>query len=474
MNAFNVYDLWVASPFLAAVLTGLAVLVLEGVKTNTTASCVAAVTGLIISFGLTVATFDSGGTAFGDMIQLGTYGSYFCALFIVIGLLSIVMSRSYLEHFGAEHGEFYALIPFAVAGMILMAAAADLVILFLGIELMSLSFYILAGFFRTKAASNESALKYFLLGAFATGFLVYGIALLYGVTGSTNLAVISSRTASLAGDPLFLLGVGMLTIALGFKVAAVPFHMWAPDVYEGAPTTVTGFIAAGGKAAAFAAFGVVFLKGLAFAGTDVNTLLAILAALSMVVGNITAVVQNNVKRMLAYSSVAHAGYILAGVAAGNVEGQTGMMFYVGAYAFMTLGAFTIVGMLEGVDGKGLTYGDYTGLSSRHPLVAFLMAVFMFSLAGIPPLAGFFGKYYVFLAAVGAGMTWLAVIGVLTSLVSVYYYLRLVVEMYFLETAQVVDVHPAPGSMVIAALSAYAAVQFGVYPSILLNLINRVL
>ncbi|GJQ22008.1 MAG: NADH-quinone oxidoreductase subunit N [Bacteroidia bacterium] len=472
MNEFRLSDLWIIAPFLAVVLTSMAVLILEGIRrNNATASYATSITGLVTALGLTAATYGSADSGFRDMVSQGAFATYFSGLFIVVGLLTIVVSRGYLRRQRWQHGEYYALILSAVSGMILMASGTDLIVIFLGIELMSLAFYVLAGFFRTKASSNESALKYFLLGAFATGFLLYGVALLYGVTGSTNLAVISSKAGSLGGDPLFLLGVGMIVIALGFKVAAVPFHMWAPDVYEGAPTAVTGFMATAGKAAAFAAFGSVFLKGLAFTGTDVNLLLAILAALSMVVGNITAVVQNNIKRMLAYSSVAHAGYILAGVAAGNADGQTGMMFYVGAYAFMTLGAFTIVGMLEGVDGQGLTYGDYTGLSGRHPAAAFLMAVFMFSLAGIPPLAGFFGKYYVFLAAVEAGMTWLAVIGVLTSLVSVYYYLRLVVEMYFREPATGPDSHPAPGSMAIAALSAYAVVQLGIYPSILLNLIN---
>lgn len=471
MNAFTVSDLWVASPFLGAVITGLAVLVLEGFRTKSTVSYGAAVAGLLISFGLTVATFGSIGTAFSGMIRLDAYGSYFSGLFIIIGLFSIVVSRSYLEHFGAQHGEYYALIPLAVAGMILMASAADLVILFLGIELMSLSFYILAGFFRTRAASNEAALKYFLLGAFATGFLLYGIALIYGATGSTKLDVVASRAWSLVADPVFLAGVGLLIIALGFKAAAVPFHMWTPDVYEGAPTAVTGFMATAGKAAAFAAFGVVFLKSLAYTGTNVNALLAILAAGSMIVGNVIAVVQQNVKRMLAYSSIAHAGYILSGIAAGNTDGQIGMMYYAGAYALMTLGAFTIAGLMERTDGTGLTYADYGGLSGRSPLTAFLMAVFMFSLSGIPPLAGFFGKYYVFLAAVKADMTWLAVTGVLTSVVSVYYYLRLVVEMYFRESAEGTTVRAGRASILIAALAALAVLQLGVTPSLLLNILT---
>ncbi|MBI4417919.1 MAG: NADH-quinone oxidoreductase subunit N [Ignavibacteriales bacterium] len=472
MNPIGFEDFWYNSPLFVVVIAGLMVLILEGIRRkNTTASYLVGVLGLVIALVLTGATYGSPKATFNGMMSQGAYGSYFSALFVIVGLFSIVIARNYLSHFGSHHGEYYALILLAVSGMMLMASGTDLIIIFLGIELMSLAFYILAGFFRAKTTSNESALKYFLLGAFATGFLLYGIALLYGVTGSTNLAVIAANAAPLANEPLFLLGVGMLTIALGFKVAAVPFHMWAPDVYEGAPTAVTGFMATAGKAAAFAAFGAVFFNGFAFSGTDVNALLAILAALSMIVGNVTAVVQNNVKRMLAYSSVAHAGYILSGIAAGNAEGQTGMMFYVGAYAFMTLGAFTIVGILEGDDGKGLTYADYTGLGSRNPIAAFLMAIFMFSLAGIPPMAGFFGKYYVFLAAVKADMTWLAVVGVLTSLVSVYYYLRLVVEMYFREEVPAVSIRPSGGSLVIAALAAFMVVQFGIYPSILLTLIN---
>jgi len=336
---------------------------------------------------------------------------------------------------------------------------------------MSLSFYVLAGFMRTKTSSNEAALKYFLLGAFATGFLLYGIALVYGVSGTTNLSVIKDSFGALAGRPLFLVGVGFIMIALAFKVAAAPFHMWAPDVYEGAPTSVTGFMATGGKAAAFAAFLVVFVRCFEFGGTSVGTLIGIVAAISMVVGNVTAVSQNNVKRMLAYSSVAHAGYMLSGIAAGNAEGQTGIMFYVTAYLFMNIGAFSIVGMMEGENGTRLTFDDYAGLSVRRPGLAAIMTLFMFSLAGIPPLAGFFGKYYVFLAAVKADMVWLAVIGVLTSLVSVYYYLRLVVQMYFRDGEGDWAVRPSVWALIAIGFAALMVVQLGVYPSLLLRIIT---
>jgi NADH-quinone oxidoreductase subunit N len=354
-------------------------------------------------------------------------------------------------------------------GMMLMASARDLVILFLGIELMSICLYVLAGFTRTRSGSTESALKYFLLGAFATGFLLYGIALVYGVSGTTNLPTIAMGISEFADNPVFIIGSSMLIIALCFKVAAVPFHMWAPDVYEGAPTTVTAFMATGAKAAAFGAFVAVFGESFGFSGSTINQVLAVIAAASMIIGNVTALAQNNIKRMLAYSSVAHAGYILAGVAAGNPEGKTGVLFYLAAYLVMNIGAFGIVSMVEGRDSQRLTFDSYAGFSKRRPYLAALMAVFMFSLAGLPPMAGFFGKYYVFLAAVKADMTWLAIVGVLTSLISAYYYLRLVVVMYFRDGEA--DLEPAPTKAALAAVSiaGFFVLQLGLYPSFVVDI-----
>jgi len=330
--------------------------------------------------------------------------------------------------------------------------------------------YVLAGFFRTRDVGNESALKYFLLGAFSTGFLLYGIALVYGTTGTTNLSLIGSAYAGVANQPLFLLGVGLLMVGLSFKVAAVPFHMWAPDVYEGAPTVVTGLMATGAKTAAFGAFAAVFLRTFDPAGSTTADVLALLAAASMVVGNIIAIAQTNLKRMLAYSSIAHAGYMLSGIAAGSVEGQNGVILYLAAYAATTLGAFGIVGWLERETGEGTSLEEYAGLSKHQPVIAALMALFMFSLTGIPPFAGFIGKYSVFLAAVRADMTWLAVVGVLTSAVSAYYYLRVVVMMYFREREGDVIRLPNFSIMLALAISAFFVVVLGVLPSIVLDIV----
>jgi len=283
--------------------------------------------------------------------------------------------------------------------------------------------------------------------------------------------VITRSFPALSGNIMFVIGVALMIVAFSFKVAAVPFHMWAPDVYEGAPTPVTGFMATGAKAAAFAVFVVVFDRTLGFSGGKLNLVIAMIAAASMILGNVLAIAQTNVKRMLAYSSIAHAGYMLSGVAAANTEGQSGVLFYLIAYLFMNLGAFGIVGIMEGEDEKNLSIDDYAGLSTQRPVLAMLMAVFMFSLAGVPPFGGFFGKYYVFLAAVKANMTWLAVVGVLTSLVSAYYYLRLVVLMYFRDGKADVPMKPSFAAMVAVCVSALLILQLGLYPSAVVQLVQ---
>jgi len=471
---FNTLDLWYASPLVAVTLTGMAVLILEGIrKNNEAASWIVTLVGLLAAGVCTVLSYGSDQPGFNGTFLHGTYGSYFTMIFLTAGFLTVAVSPQYLSRLTIHHSEYYALILFAIAGMILMASAVDLVIIFLGLELMSVCLYVLAGFYRASKQSNEAALKYFLLGAFVTGFLLYGIALIYGATGTTNLITIGKNFAEYSANSLFLLGVGLVAMSFSFKVAATPFHMWAPDVYEGAPTTVTAFMSTAAKAAGFSAFMVVFLRSFAFAGTNVNVILGWLAAASMVVGNITAIAQTNVKRLLAYSSIAHAGYMLTGIAAGNPEGQVGIMFYLAAYVVMNMGAFAVVSLLEREDGRGLTLEDYAGLSTQQPALAALLSVFLFSLAGIPPLAGFFGKYYVFLAAVKAGMTWLAIVGVLTSLVSVYYYLNLVVLMYFKEGRGEVAAKPAKVTLIAIGIAALLVLEFGLYPSSVLNFAQRV-
>jgi NADH-quinone oxidoreductase subunit N len=337
---------------------------------------------------------------------------------------------------------------------------------------MSICLYVLAGFFRKRLLSNESSLKYFLLGAFATGFLLYGIALLYGASGTTNISIIVLNFSILSASPFFWVGIGLLMVGLAFKVGAVPFHMWIPDVYQGSPTTVSGFMATGAKAAAFAAFVLLFIHPQSGNPEQVKTVLAVISAASMIVGNIIAISQSNIKRMLAYSSIAHAGYMLAGLAAGNQLGKTGILFYLVTYTFMNIGAFGVLSLLEKEEEKNLTFDDYAGLGFKRPFLAALMSVFMFSLAGIPPFAGFFGKYYVFVAAINANLTWLAILGVLMSVVSVYYYLRLTVLMYFKEGEMQVEGLISKTSIAVLTIAALIIIELGVYPSSILTIINN--
>lgn len=466
-------DLYHTASLLALTITSLVVLIVESTRTTRASlSLYLSLLGLVVSAGFALNELPMTGSAYGGMVRVGGYSSYFTLLFIAATFMTFLLAREYLLKLQHHRGEFYVLILFATIGMILMASALDLIIVFLGIELMSISLYVLAGFFRKQEQSNEAGLKYFLLGSFATGFLLYGITLLYGASGTTNIVALREQFTALAPNALFLIGVAMLLVGFAFKVAAVPFHMWAPDVYEGAPTIVTGFMSTGAKAAAFSAFVSVFIGSFDFNGSAVGEVIALIAAASMIVGNVLAVVQKNLKRMLAYSSIAHAGYMLTGIAAGNPEGQTGILFYVVAYTFMNIGAFGILSVMERKEGIGLTFDDYAGLSSKRPFLAALMALFMFSLAGIPPFAGFFGKYYVFLSAVKADMTWLAVIGVLTSVISVYYYLRLVVVMYFRDGEADVAAQPSFSTVFAVCLAAILVIQLGVYPSMIVEIAQR--
>jgi NADH-quinone oxidoreductase subunit N len=466
-------DLLATAPITIAACTALLIVLVDAlIARSEDASCWLAIAGLVASLVAGLAMTGAPGLAYTGMVVTGGSAGFFAAVFSGAGALSVMLARPYLRRQELVHGEFYALVVFAVAGMMMMAAAADLIVFFLGLELMSICFYVLAGFARTRPTSNEAALKYFLLGSFATGFLLYGIALVYGSTGTTNIQAIAAGAPALATSPLFLTGLGLLLVGLVFKVAAVPFHMWVPDVYEGAPTPVSGFMSTGGKAAAFAAFLILFAPRLLNIVGPVREVLAVIAALSMVAGNVIALAQTNVKRMLAYSSIAHAGYLLTGVIAANAMGGNGVLFYLAAYTAMNIGAFGVIGLLETPEGGLLTFDEYAGMSRRRPLLAGLMAVFMFSLAGVPPFAGFFGKYYVFAGAVAAGYTWLAILGVLMSVVSAYYYLRLVVLMYFREqeggeTAGV----PVLGTAALV-LSAIFLVGCGLFPSTVLDLTSH--
>jgi NADH-quinone oxidoreductase subunit N len=340
---------------------------------------------------------------------------------------------------------------------------------------MSVSFYALAGINRKSLKANEASLKYFLLGAFATGFIVYGIALIYGTAQSTSIEIIVGRFEELSHNLLFIAGVLLFLIGFSFKIAAFPFHMWVPDVYEGSSTTVAGLFSTGGKAAAFAA--IIVTLGSIFNGINHNIFepyLAVIAVLSMLFGSIVAISQNNVKRMLAYSSIAHAGYMLIGLAAGNYEGIAGIIFYLAAYTFMNLGAFGVVSIIEGKNETNLNFDSYSGLASRQPLLAALLSLFMFSLAGIPPFAGFFGKYYVFIAAIKAHLTWLAIIGVISSAISVYFYLRIVVLMYFKEPEVDVKVEESNFGLLAVMISVLLVIVIGIAPGSLIDLISSFL
>ena len=432
--------------------------------------------GIVLAFFYTLPQMGSVKSGFGDMFISDGYALFFKIIFLIISFLTILISIGFTQREGIELGEYYALILFATVGMMLMAAGAHLVTIFLGLETMSISIYILAGMLREDRRSVESALKYLLLGAFATGFLLYGIALIYGATGSFNLKEIASTIASnknLLGNPMLLMSLAFLTIGFGFKIASVPFHMWTPDVYEGAPTSITAFMATGVKAAGFAALVRVFFSALPAFLPDWTGIMWLLAVATMTVGNVIAIAQSNIKRMLAYSSIAHAGYLLVAFVAGNARGISGILFYLMAYAFMNLGAFTCVILLGKKGEENTLINDYSGIGFKYPLLAASMTIFLLSMAGIPPLSGFMAKFYVFSAAVESKFYWLAVIGVLNSAVSVYYYLRVTVLMYFRESErEITGLQFSFAARVALALTVIGTLYMGIFPANVLSLAQR--
>ena len=369
------------------------------------------------------------------------YSLAFMLVILAAAALAVLLAQATVPHFSPQAGAYYALLLLSVAGMMFMGAALDLLVVFLALEILSLALYILVGFNRDEPRSAEASLKYFLLGAFASGFFLYGVALIYGATATTNLPAIAAALAggdasaalSMTGStgPLYLYaGTAMLLIGFGFKVAMAPFHMWTPDAYQGAPTPVTGFMSVATKAAAFAAFMRVFVLALPAAQPQWGWAIAVLAALTMTLGNLAALRQTSLKRMLAYSSVAHAGYALVGLVPGTSQGVSAVLFYMVTYLFMNLGAFAVVTALERLGENDVLNGRFAGLADRQPALAAAMAIFMFSLAGIPPFAGFFAKFFVFSAAMDAGWGWLVLIGVVNSVISAFFYLGITVQMYF--------------------------------------------
>ena len=434
-------------------------------------SALGVVVTLLVTYWMTFALGGGEVRAFRGMVVLDSYALFFN---IVIGYavgLVLLLSMDYIRREGQEAGEFYILILLSALGMMLMASAGDLIMVFLGLETMSLALYVLAGFFRTRIEAGEASMKYFLMGAFASGFFLYGIALIFGATGTTNLDRIANAVAAGAGrDPLLVIGFGLLLVGFGFKISSVPFHMWAPDAYEGAPTSIAALIATGSKAAAFAALLRVLLTAVRGAPLDWPLLLWGLAVISMTLGNVVALAQQNLKRMLAYSSIAHVGYMLVGVVAGGSLGNGSVLFYLLVYTFTTAGAFGVILLLERDGREAVQLGDYGGLAARHPLPALALAIFLLSLIGIPPTAGFVGKFYLFGAAVKSGYVWLAVIGVLNSAVAAYYYLRLIVFMYMREPEGPPTVlAPSLSGTLALVVALWGVVQLGVVPGPLFDL-----
>ncbi len=433
--------------------------------------------GIALAFVQTVGLWGYEGGTFtpkggNPMVVVDNYGTFINVIILLTAFITVLISINYLPKANLDRAEYYYLMLFSVSGMMLMGMANDLILVFLALELLSIPLYVLSGFASPRVESEESAMKYFLLGAFASGFFVFGIAFIYGATGTTSLPAII-ESAGEAGQ-LALAGAVLILVGLSFKIAAVPFHMWTPDVYEGAPTAVTAFMSVGAKVAGFAALIRIFLYALPEMSDAWVPIFATIAALTLLVGNVVALAQNNIKRMLAYSSIAHAGFILIGLAASGASGSTAGLsaglFYMMAYLFTNLGAFAVVLVVEQKDGQGVMIDDYKGLARRKPLLALVFAYFMLSLTGIPPSGGFTAKFSVFGAAVDAGLVWLVIVGVLTSVVSAYFYLRPVFYAFMFDGEGEVSVRPA--TAIALVITVAATIILGVFPGPMLDLARQ--
>lgn len=460
-------------PVICLAMAGLAVMLAESFRLKNEAMPLGglAIIGLLGAGAASVFLWDRNATSFG-VVTADNFALFVNLVLVAVGILTVFFTSQTAARDGLPAGEFYALMLFSMVGMMLMVQASDLLLMFLALETMSIAVYVLTGIRREQMAGTEAAFKYFLLGAFASAFFLYGIAFIYGITGSTSLDRVGSVIAaqSMSGNPMILLAVGLLIVGFGFKVAAVPFHMWSPDAYEGAPAVVTGFMSTGVKAAAVAAFARVFLTSLEPMINEWAPVLWAVAAATMIVGTVLGVAQTSLKRMLAYSSIAHGGYLIVAIVAGNDVGKAALLFYLAAYALTNLGAFGIIALLGSRDRANDDLRDYAGLWYTHPALATLMTIFLLSLGGFPPTAGFIAKWYVFSAAVGAGYYGLAIIGVLSSVVSVFFYLRIVVMMYMSER----DARPVPApmsGMAMAALGISVAgiLYLGVLPTRVIDL-----
>jgi NADH-quinone oxidoreductase subunit N len=464
-------------PEIILTVFGTLLLIIEAFyKGNEKRRPLAILTGLAIGLSLPASAlaFQSPGTAFGNMVISDGFAFFFRVVVLVVGAFTLWCSVPYLRRENDESGEFYVLLLFSLAGQCIMASANELIMIFIGLEISSIASYILAGFLRDDKRGNEAALKYFLLGSFATAFLLYGVAWIYGMTGSTNLGEI--RAALEQGTPSTMMvagAIGLMLVGFAFKISAAPFQMWAPDVYQGAPAPIAGFLSAGPKAAAFAILLRVFLTAFGSLTPRWEPVVWIIALLTMMVGNFAALWQNNVKRMLGYSSIAHAGYVLVAVTTHSVDGTAAAMFYLAAYGLMNYGAFAILTHIGGKNERHVSFDDLKGLSQRQPMVAALLTVFLLSLIGVPLTAGFFGKFYIFKAAIEGRLLWLSALGLLNSAVGAYYYLRVLVMMYMHDPETQEEPEPVPAGIGLTMwFTAVATVVLGVFPGLVLDFANR--
>lgn len=466
------------APEIVVLVTALAVMVVDLLLAQEQKQRLAwlSLVGIVLAAAVSYYIWDGSNPSVQAMIAADGYALFLKLVVLVAGALTILFSVEYASATNLAQGEYYTLLLLSILGMMLTAGAINLMTIFLGMEILSIALYILVGLRRNEPRSGEAAIKYFLLGAFASSFLLYGMALIYGQTGSTALSAVQAFTSSTSGPPpaLLLVGLGLMIVGFGFKTALVPFHMWTPDAYDGAPTSVTAFMSVGAKAAGFAALGRIALQAMGSLHGEWMWILAVLSALTMTVGTLGSLRQHNLKRMLAYSSIAHAGYILVGISAGNEAGTSGVLFYLFAYAFMNIGAFAaLIAACDWHNGKELepTLDRLAGLAARKPGVATTMSLFLLSLAGIPPLAGFLGKLYVFSAAVQGNLAWLAIVGVLNSTVGAYVYLRVIVVMFMQEgKATTTGGQTAfPVLHVGLGLAAMASVLLGLWPAPIMDL-----
>jgi NADH-quinone oxidoreductase subunit N len=463
-------------PEVILTLTGILIMFLEAVLPDDKKSIFAPLSIVGLAAALFAAATTDQGTAFHDMLIIDPFGTFFRVLVIGIGILAVFSSSEYLRRENMPGGEFYALVLFSVMGQCIMVTANELIMIFIGLEISSIASYVLAGYLRDDPRNNESALKYFLLGSFATAFLLYGVAWVYGITGSTNLELVRHAIETPGFDSLALAGIAaaLIFVGLGFKISAVPFQVWAPDVYQGAPAPVSAFLSVGPKAAAFAILLRVFLTAFGPIETRWVPFVWGCALATMCVGNFAAIKQSNIKRMLAYSSIAHAGYVLVAVTAHSDTGAAAAMFYLAAYALTNIGAFAVVTYFARKGEKYVAIDDFAGLAQRQPMMAAMMTIFLLSLIGVPLTGGFFGKFYIFKASLDANLVWLTVLGLLNSAVAAYYYLQILVVMYMKEPGESAENLPPVGfGLKVAVIaSAIGTLFLGIFPSVVLDYASR--